>query len=301
MTFTPNPNFFDPTPQTPTETSDFFGDESTNSNFTFDSPFQLPYVNNFSVNDDSFLYQMDQFTDNDPIFSFAERQHRRTYTAPVTIPSTQQSFPALPQNGVQLTHQGAVQFQPRTGRKQLVYNWCSEDVQFFTLCRDTSIKINPYALHFIPAAFWTDTEFSFGDIVYDFFQRKNNNNSRFPYKLFNALSISHNCPSLSPYMGVKWVNDTILQVDKREFARLLGIKSIDGSLFHQQGNFPTHGFVELTLDEIRSELGEETLRSFNTDNTKFLQHQDGSFVRSSTQEQIEQCKWVSARIRKLNQ
>lgn len=44
-----------------------------------------------------------------------------------------------------------------------------------------------------------------------------------------------------------WVKDTVFKVDKCVFGRLLGIKSYDGGLFHSQGNFPSHGFRELTL------------------------------------------------------
>ena len=299
MTFTPNPDFFDSIPQTPSESNDIFGNENSNYDFTFDSPFQSPFLNNPSVNDDSFLYQMDLFAENDPIFSAAtERQHRRTYTAPVTLPTTQNSISILPQNGIQLSHQGAVQFQPRPGRKPMPINWSPEDVQFFTLCRDASIKLNPHALHFIPAAFWADTEFSFGDLVYDFFQRKNNNNSRFPYKLFNALSISHNCPSLSPFMGVKWVSNSILQVDKREFARLLGIKSIDGSLFHQQGNFPSHGFLELKASDFPLyDIPPEIVEIVDFDNIRLLVHSAGIFVKNCTEDSIERCRWISTRHR----
>ena len=300
MTFTPNPDFFDNPNQNQNDNNDFFSNENQNSmspdfNFDFQSHFSID--SDYMANDDSFLYP-NASIENDLIFPPIQFQHRRTYTAPVSV------NPQLPPTPAALnisSHQSNSQFQPRPYRKPVPpIITCPEDLQFYTLCQDASVRINPHKIGFIPEAFWPDAEFSFGDFVYDFFQRKNNVNSRFPHKLFNALCISINVPMLKPFMGVKWVSDTTLQVDKREFARLLGIKSIDGSLFHQQGNFPTHGFVELTLEEIRTNLGENILQSFNAENTKFLQHQYGAFVRSSTQAEIEQCKWVSARIRKLD-
>jgi hypothetical protein len=83
--------------------------------------------------------------------------------------------------------------------------------------------------------------------------------TRFLHKLFNALKISEVRPSLYPFVGVQWVTDTILKVDKARFARLLGTKCIDGALFHQQGNFPSHGFAELRIEEARAAIPRELL------------------------------------------
>jgi hypothetical protein len=48
---------------------------------------------------------------------------------------------------------------------------------------------------------------------------------------------------------VRWVTDCVFLVQKVIFAQLLGVRTIDGSFFHQEGNFPSHGFVELAFPE----------------------------------------------------
>jgi hypothetical protein len=63
--------------------------------------------------------------------------------------------------------------------------------------------------------------------------------SRFLHKLVNALKITELDRSNFSLVGVAWVNDNVIKVDKVKFARFLGIKSVDGSLFHKQGNSPS--------------------------------------------------------------
>lgn len=173
----------------------------------------------------------------------------------------------------------------------------SADEEFNTVCRDPEIKFNPHKLGFIPTKFWPDKEFTFGELVTDFFQRKNNANSRFYHKLYNALKISEDDPFYSEYLGIEWVNNNVLKVDKKKFARLLNIKTIDGSLFHQQGNFPSHGFIELGTNDALKYVTEEDLDKVDYENVRLLVHQAGVFVRGCTEDAIEGCKWVSSRKR----
>jgi hypothetical protein len=169
--------------------------------------------------------------------------------------------------------------------------------EFTAICCDHSIKLNPRQLGFIPSHFWQAREISFGDLVADFFQRKNNSNSRFSHKLYNALKISESNPFFASLVGIEWVSERILKVDKMAFARLLGIKTIDGSLFHQQGNFPSHGFVELTKEEVSDMVPQGVLETVDYDAVRLLTHQPGVFTRHSTELAIDTCKWVSARRR----
>lgn len=173
----------------------------------------------------------------------------------------------------------------------------SADEEFNTICQDHDIKFNPHKLGFIPTKFWPDKDYTFGELVSDFFQRKNNANSRFYHKLYNALKISEDDPFYSEYLGIEWIGNNVLKVDKKKFARLLNIKTIDGSLFHQQGNFPSHGFIEIGSNDARNYVSEDDLNNVDYENVRLLIHQNGVFIRGCTEESIEKCKWVSSRKR----
>jgi hypothetical protein len=173
------------------------------------------------------------------------------------------------------------------------------DAEFAQVCADASITFNPARLGFIPSRVWQDRDVAFGQLVSDFFQRKNNANSRFSHKLFNALRITLEDAFYVEFVGLEWVTDRVLRIDKRVFARLLGIKVIDGSLFHQQGNFPSHGFVELSEANAREYVDAEMLAGVDFENVRLLVHQDGTFRRDCTEADIERCRWTSARKRNL--
>lgn len=169
--------------------------------------------------------------------------------------------------------------------------------EFNEICLDADIKFNPKKLGFIPNSFWPNKDFTFGELVSDFFQRKNNANSRFYHKLYNALKITEDDQFYVEYVGIEWVSSNVLKVDKYTFARLLGIKTIDGSLFHQQGNFPSHGFIELSSQDALKYVSKEVLEGVDFDKIRLLIHQDGIFVRGCSEDKIENCKWKSTKKR----
>jgi hypothetical protein len=98
-------------------------------------------------------------------------------------------------------------------------------------------------------------------------------------------------------LGVEWASPSVIRVDKFAFARLLGIKTIDGSLFHQQGNFPTHGFVELNESEARQTCPINALRGVDFENVRLLRHAAGLFTQTCTAEDMLRCRWISTRRR----
>lgn len=91
--------------------------------------------------------------------------------------------------------------------------------------------------------------------------------------------------------------NNVLKVDKKVFAQLLGIKSVDGALFHLQGNFPSHGFVELGINEAMEMLNEEEMEGVDYERIRLLIHQDGVFVKDATEDIILNCTWAHARSR----
>jgi hypothetical protein len=171
------------------------------------------------------------------------------------------------------------------------------DAEFERLCADPAIVLHPQKLGFIPREFWSNESITFGQLVKEFFQRKNHANSRFAHKLYNAVKIILDDPFYIEFVGIEWITDVVLRVDKKAFARLLAIKTIDGSLFHQQGNFPSHGFVELTEQTAMDFLSRDKLLGVDFDNIRLFAHHEGLFTKNITEEEIEQCKWVSAKKR----
>ena len=165
-----------------------------------------------------------------------------------------------------------------------------DNTNFEKAIKDPNLKFNPQKLGFIPSTFWSNADMTFGEIVSTFFQRKNNSKCRFPHKLYNALIFSHMDENMFDLIGVKWLDDKILKVNQSIFARLLGIKAIEGSLFHQQGNFPSHGFVEIDPSIVK-----QIDPNFDFSKNRLLTHTDGVFVRGCTEKQIASCKWNAVR------
>ncbi|OHT00776.1 hypothetical protein TRFO_07753 [Tritrichomonas foetus] len=156
---------------------------------------------------------------------------------------------------------------------------------------DAQLTVSPQALGFLPSNYWLNLDSTFGDLVTKFFQRKNNANCRFPHKLYNALSIVEQDPKMYNLLGVKWITDTVFKVDKLLFGRVLGISSIDGGLFHQQGNFPSHGFCEVSGQELEQLKTNYNLTDIDQDRVRLMHHPDGLFQKSSNEDDVNRCKW----------
>jgi hypothetical protein len=89
-------------------------------------------------------------------------------------------------------------------------------------------------------------------------------------------------------VGVIWELPFIIRVNKGQFARLLGLQAVDGSLFHQQGNFRTHGFLELNREQVRAYCPNIDLSQVDFDEVRLLIHQPGIFVKTCTEQQLQQ-------------
>jgi hypothetical protein len=166
--------------------------------------------------------------------------------------------------------------------------------EFQAFCDDPKNCFRPQELGFLPVP-WGKSSCTFHELVTNFFQKKNSSSSRFLHKLFNALKIGELNPLYFKYLGVEWVTDTVLKVDKTKFARLLGIKTIDGSLFHRQGNFPSHGFIELTFDKAKEIVPQEVLNEVDFDTVRLLVHEPGQFFRGCGPDVDRTCKWINRR------
>lgn len=160
---------------------------------------------------------------------------------------------------------------------------------------DPSLTVSPQALGFLPSNYWLNLDSTFGDLVTKFFQRKNNANCRFPHKLYNALAIVDQDPKMYNLLGVKWITNDIFKVDKLIFGRVLGISSIDGGLFHRQGNFPSHGFREVSsteLAELKNKYGAE-IADVDQERIRLLYHESKMFTKTSNEDSVTKCRWAN--------
>ena len=166
------------------------------------------------------------------------------------------------------------------------------DLTFDEACADPNFTVSPVSAGFIPKNAWGNQPIAFGLLVSTFFRKRNSMHCKFPYKLYNALRLTMALPHFFKYIGARWLTDKIFIVDKLIFARLLGVRSIDGSFFHQQGNFPSHGFEELQFILAQRVARENGIGDFDPSNLRFLQHTSGKFTRFSTEADINQLKWI---------
>ncbi|KAK8884416.1 hypothetical protein M9Y10_043526 [Tritrichomonas musculus] len=254
----------------------------------------------------------DLFTDIDwkfpdkqdsPILPPLNQTHRRSRSKP--IPQISQPLFNIPMQTLSNSKHipkgsKSIDYFTVGQNKRPIYlpNETTDDDLFIEICNDKSHQINPHQLGFIPANFWLDESYQFGDIVRDFFHRKNHPSCRFSHKLFNALKLTESNKSYFAFTGVEWKSEKVLHVNKIRFARLLGIKSINGSLFHQQGNFPAFGFTELPMHEIQKLFGEEVIQSIDIEVDHYLIHSPGVFVSNCSEQDIaDEIKWIPARKR----
>ncbi|KAH0786618.1 hypothetical protein GPJ56_009472 [Histomonas meleagridis] len=291
----------------PFHSSDSFFGPNNESNGEFEDAFALALN---EIDKDSSLKFNNPF-DHHPNFTRdVPQQHRRAVSSPMRIvnsptqntcsieqpPIALSSFDLNPVSQVQrLTREFVLP-------QQVLYHTIDDPYasycEFLAACNDSNLTLNPHALGFIPSSLWADRVITFGDIVTNFFQKKSNANSKFSHKLFNALKLSELSPVFSKFAGVTWLTPYILRVDKIIFASLLGIKSIDGSLFHQQGNFPSHGFFEIGAgDVIKYCPPDIDLTGVDFENVRLLVHSEHRFRQGCTEEDIEPCKWKT-RIKK---
>jgi hypothetical protein len=169
---------------------------------------------------------------------------------------------------------------------------------FETFSVNAGFRFNSCELNLMPMHYWKSQLYSFGDLARNFFQKKNNMNAHFSQKLYNALKLFDFDAVYTELVDVKWMNETIFRIDKIIFGKLLGVKAIEGSFFHQQGNFPTHKFVELQASQAREMFTEKDLTTVDFEVVRLIYHKPGLFVRNASPTTIENCKWVSCRPKK---
>lgn len=105
-------------------------------------------------------------------------------------------------------------------------------------------------LKFIPRDEWKSTLFSIEELKKKYFARRNGPARHFNYKLTNALKITRRFPQYYLFIGVIQIRNNLIKVNSTTFGTLLGIRAIQGGLFHKQGNFHRNGFQQVPKKEV---------------------------------------------------
>jgi hypothetical protein len=113
--------------------------------------------------------------------------------------------------------------------------------------------LRPVDLGFLPKSEWMPAQLSLWDLRQMYFTRRNGLARQFEFKLYNALAITSAFPESYELVGAVWVTDRVMKINARAFAGLLGIHTVQGGLFHKQGNFSRHALdhvFKMTAPEI---------------------------------------------------
>lgn len=143
--------------------------------------------------------------------------------------------------------------------------------------------------NFFPARAWKNESVTFLDMRADHFDGKGKKRARFEYKLWNALQITRQSPDLYRYVGVIWLSERVIQVNRRLFGDLLRLEKCTSALFNAQGSLPTHGFHELSIKDIQV-IG---IRTYDDPkDCRFFYRPDGLFRFGSNENDIKGCKYT---------
>lgn len=161
-------------------------------------------------------------------------------------------------------------FEPEKQSKSKSSNYSREKSTKSKINTTKSITIDPNKLGFLPRDFWIRSNLlTLDQIKKDFFRARSSKSLRFEFKLWNALAITKNYPSLFNEIGVKWVARVLIMVHRDVFGKLLNVSRPSAALFSSCGAFMTHGFIEVSLKEAKQRLIMMSMKSQALPNNQF--------------------------------
>lgn len=158
-----------------------------------------------------------------------------------------------------------------------------------------NVLINPVRMNLVPKENWIDQDYLLNDLVVQHFQRRSSSMVKFAHKLWNVLEITKLYPELYKFLGATWVSDTLIKVNKNALAGTFGLKRPQASIFNAHGVFITHGFIEITKDEIlfRDSNVKRQIEDLDGVQVKVFEHSTNKFHRNMETIKIYKCKWIS--------
>lgn len=165
-----------------------------------------------------------------------------------------------------------------------------------------NVLINPVRLNFVPAELWVDQDYLLNDLIVQHFQKRSSGMVRFAHKLWNVLAITKYNPELYKYLGAQWISNSLIKVNKNALASTFGLKRPKASLFNPQGTFKTHGFIEISKEEIlfREANIAEQIGDLDGIQVKVFEHSMNQFHQQMKTNLIVRCKWKKLPAKKKN-
>ena len=154
------------------------------------------------------------------------------------------------------------------------------------------VAVNPFELCFLPTDFWTQSVVTLSSVVRNFFKARSTKKLRFEHKLWNALVLTKRFADLIQFIGVCWVSNTILKVNRDRFGALINVTRPAAALFNSQGSFLTHGFSEISKQAaLDSGVSPQALEDVDEFIVRLYVHSSGAFTAVSCQLDVAACRW----------
>ena len=160
-----------------------------------------------------------------------------------------------------------------------------------------ALTINPFELELVPRSYWfhLPREIVFKSIIDDYFKQKRCKYGTFIFKLYNILVITSKIPALEFAMGARWVGPRVIEVSRKGVLNVFNIqeKNVDGALFHKQGNFQTHNFIEISMNNYKEyEFYSYKVNNNTEDVIRYYAHAPNIFThRIISEEELSQIRY----------
>lgn len=154
------------------------------------------------------------------------------------------------------------------------------------------LNIDPIALGLLPTEYWKSSCVPLLKVFTPFFPTRSTKKVRFEHKLWNALVLTRKYPDLLPIIGVSWVSQYIIKVNRVVFGNLLNVTRPSAALFNSQGLLLTHGFREVSKKEaIQSGVDLNLIDNVDESVIRLFTHTERFFGENSKKEDIAKCRW----------
>ena len=154
------------------------------------------------------------------------------------------------------------------------------------------VTLDVHAAQFVPHEYWLLQKriWTVRELMTSYFRLRTAKHATFQYKLANALKLTASHPDLFRVIGVMWVTDRVIMVNKSILSKLLGVGKATTAIFSTQGVFLTHGFVEVPPACVNPLF--DRIPNYNHGSCKFFTRPDGKFSARSSEDEISVCRYI---------
>jgi hypothetical protein len=150
--------------------------------------------------------------------------------------------------------------------------------------------IDPVDLGFVPSPRWRRGAVLLADVTNEFFRARSSKVLTFEQKLWNALALTNRDPLLYPTVGVKWVTERVLKVNRDVFGRFINVTRPAAALFNNQGSLLTHGFIEIARRDVHG-IEENDAEDIDESIVRLFRHAADVFRIGAREDQVLGCRY----------